>query len=355
MLLTASQVVGMGAYAQIQNYKFTKIKEVKTTSVKNQNRSGTCWSFAGISFLEAELIRQGKGEYDLSEMFIVRYAYLKKALNFVRLHGHTVFGSGGQAHDVTNVIREYGIVPNKNYEGLNYGESNHVHGEMNAVFKAIVKAVVENKNKKLSTAWLESFKSTLDAYLGEVPDNFEHKGKNFSPKTFTTDQLGLNMDDYIELTSYTHHPFYDKFILEVPDNWSNDSYYNVPLEDLMAIFDYSIENGFSLCWDGDVDEDFSRINGYARLSEDSDEVTQKDRQRTFDNYITTDDHLMHITGIAKDQSGTKYYITKNSWSDKNTYNGYWYMSESYVRQHTIAIMIHKDAVPTDIAKKLKLK
>lgn len=356
LVLLFSQIITTGLLAQIGkgNYKFTKVKEIKSTSVKDQNKSGTCWSFAAISFIESELFRMGKGEYDLSEMYTVRHAYLSKAWNYVRLHGHTIFGAGGQAHDVTNAIKEFGIVPENIYPGLNYGEEQHFHGELDGVLKGIVKAVVNNKDKKITPVWKNSFIATLDAYLGTLPENFEFNGKTYTPKSFAVDHLEFNVDDYIELTSYSHHPYYEKFILEIPDNWSNDLYYNVTLDDMMNIIDNAFNEGFSVCWDGDISGDFSRRNGYAKLPDESKKVTMEMRQKAFDNYTSTDDHLMHLTGIAKDQHGTKFYITKNSWNTDNSYDGYWYMSESFLRMNTVAIMIHKDALPKDIRKKLGL-
>lgn len=371
-----------------EGYKFTTVKRLKATSVKNQYRSGTCWSFSGISFIESELLRTGKGEYDLSEMFIVRNAYSDKATKYVRLHGNLNFGSGGAFHDVTNMIKKYGIVPNEVYTGLNYGEDKHVHGELDEVLLSIVKAVVSNKNHKLTTVWHDGFDKCLDTYLGEVPKKFTYKGKEYTPKSFAK-SLGLNMDDYIEVTSFTHHPFNTKFILEIPDNWEWQEVYNVSLDDMMKIIDNSINTGYTVGWASDVSEKgFSWTNGVAivpkadikdmtdeerskwsSLSKREQEkrlykfdkpgkekvITQEMRQKEFDNYKTTDDHGMHITGIAKDQNGNPYYIVKNSWSTKgNDYKGYFYASKPFVALKTTAIMINKNSLPKDIAKKLGL-
>lgn len=369
-----------------EGYKFTVEKQIKTTSVKNQHKSGTCWSFSTLSFIESELIRMGKGEYDLSDMFCVRHAYTDKAVKFVRMHGTINFGSGGASHDVLDVIKKYGIVPEEAYTGLNYGETKHDHGELDAVLKAYIKAVADDNNKKLTTAWLKGFNGILDAYLGKLPENFTYKGKNYTPVSFAK-ELGINTDDYYEFTSYKHHPFYSKFILEVPDNWAWGELYNVPLDEMMKIIDNAINNGYTIAWGADVSEKgFSWKNGVAIVPDEEKPdlqgserdkwekltekekaaqlytfekpvkekiITQEMRQQAFDNYQTTDDHGMEICGIAKDQNGNKFYIVKNSWSTEGKYDGYFYASEAFVKFKTMGIMIHKDAVPKDIMKKLK--
>ncbi len=355
-------------------YEFEMVYEVKTTPVKNQAKTGTCWSFATTSFIETELIRMGKGEHLLSPMFNVRYTYPDKAVNYVRYHGETNFGMGGQAHDVTGVIKKYGFVPDEIYDAKKINEDEHNHGEMDAMLKGIVDVVVKNKGGKVTPRWKEVFESTLDIYLGVPPTEFNYQGKAYTPESFVQ-SLEFNPDDYIELTSYTHHPFYTQFELEIPDNWTEDKYYNIPIEELIKIIDYALENGYSVAWDGDVSEkEFEKKKAYAIVpadevidnsqKEDDDEeknegpvkekiISQEMRQESFDNYTTTDDHLMHITGLAKDQNGAKFYYTKNSWGTKDKkYDGYWYMSEPYVRLKTIAIMVHKDAVPAEIKNKL---
>ena len=372
-----------------EGYHFTTIKELPHTSVKDQYRSGTCWAFSGLSFLESEMLRMGKPKVDLSEMFVVYHCYIDKAIKTVRLHGNLNFGPGGAFHDVTYVLKNYGFVPDEVYKGLNYGEKKHVHGEMDEVLKSIVDAVVENKNKKLSTAWEESVTGTLDAYLGQLPAKFEYDGKSYSPKTFATDYCGLNPDDYVEITSFTHHPFYSKFKLEVPDNWEWSGVYNVPLDEMMKIIDNSLNSGYTVAWAADVSEkgfstskkgvavvpdadekDMSdaEITKWAKLSDkEKDEelykldkpgkeknITQAMRQEAFDDYETTDDHGMHIIGLAKDQNGTIYYKVKNSWGDYNSYDGYFYASKPYVRYKTTCIMVNKNAIPQDIRKKLGL-
>lgn len=371
-----------------EGYEFTVVKEIPVTSVKNQYRSGTCWSFSSISFFEAELLRMGKGEYDLSEMFVVWNTYFDKAQRYVRWHGNLNFGAGGAFHDVAEVMRNAGIVPESVYSGKVIGKENHVHGEMDAALKGYMDAILKNRNKELSPAWVKGLAGILDAYLGEYPDNFIYEGKEYTPKSFA-ESLGLNMDDYVEIGSYTHHPFYEKFILEVPDNWMFDKIYNVPLEEMMEVIDHALENGYTVAWGSDVSEKgFSWKNGVAIVPEADLEdmtgtererwealstkekqemlykfdkpgkekkITQEMRQEAFNNYTSTDDHGMHITGIAKDQEGNEYYIVKNSWGTTgNDYEGYFYASKPFVAYKTIDVMVHKDAVPDNIKGKLGL-
>lgn len=370
-------------------YIFEDENVLPSTSVKDQYRTGTCWSFSTLSFLESEMLRLGKPEIDLSEMFVVRLTYSEKAKKYIRLHGDQSFSAGGAFHDVTNVIREFGIVPESVYRGLEYGETKHVHNEMDNVLMQQVKAVVESQNIELSTVCNETIAATLNSYLGEVPQNFEYQGKNYTPKSFATDFIGLNMDDYIEISSYTHHPFYSKFILEVPDNWSWDEVYNVPVNELEEIIDYSLENGFTVAWAADVTEkgfatsnkgvavlpaspakemSAEEISKWEALTPKEREkqlykldkpvvemaVTQEMRQLAFDNYETTDDHGLHIIGTAKNQDGKVFYKVKNSWGDYNEYDGYFYASKPYVNYKTMSVMVHKDGVPQKIREKLKL-
>jgi bleomycin hydrolase len=369
-------------------YIFETIVEVPHTIVKDQNRSGTCWAFAGVSFLEAEVIRINGSETDLSEMFIVRNAYSDKALKYIRLHGSSNFGPGGQAHDVTNIIAEYGIVPEDFYEGLETGGDKHNHGELDAVLQAYLDAVVKNRGGKLSPKWFEAYNALLDVYLGPVPASFEADGEVYNPVAYAA-AIDIIPENYVELTSYSIYPFYEQVLLEIPDNWSDDLYYNVPIEELMKVMDHALENNYTICWDGDVsDRGFSHRNAVAIVPEkkveslegtererwekltdtekskelysfeapgDEKEIDQEMRQEQFDNYTSTDDHLMHLVGMVKDQHGTKYYITKNSWDDDSNENGgYLNMSEAYVRLNTVAIMVHKDAIPPKLAKKLGL-
>ncbi len=369
-------------------FVFKDVKINPTTSVKDQNKSGTCWSFSGLSFLEDELLKNGKGDYDLSEMFVVRQCYIDKAINFVRYYGKTNFGEGGGLLDIPYVWNKYGMVPDSVYTGLNYGEEKHDHGELAAVLTAYLNEIVKNPNKKLSTAWLNGYIGILDAYLGKVPESFEYNGLTYTPKSFAS-MLGLNMDDYLPVTSFTHHEFYKPFVLEVPDNWDHGLYYNVPMMEMKAIVDKAIDDGYTVLWAADVSEKgFKWYDGVALMpkvdrdkskqgtelskwvkmkdSEKEDKmydfkgpveeitVTQESRQKGFDDYETTDDHGMVIVGTAVDQKGNKYYKVKNSWDAENIYNGYFYVSEPYFLAKTMSILVNKKAVPSDTMNKLGL-
>ena len=356
-------------------YQFEVITQVETTPVRSQDNSGTCWAFATTSFLESEILREKGKEYDLSEMFVSREAYPDKAMNYVRLHGNANYAQGGQAHDVINVIKKSGIVPEEIYDGKKIGEKKHNHSEMSVVLKGMLDGVVKNRGGKLTPKWFEAYNSVLDIYLGEVPTTFDYEGTSYTPQSFL-EELEINPDDYVEITSFTHHPFYENFSLEIPDNWSFDDYYNLPLDEMIEVFDYSLENGYSIVWDGDVsDKQFSHKKGVAivpltdwaemsdeekeknlKKPEPQKEITQEMRQQAFDNYSSTDDHLMHITGIVEDQNGAKYYITKNSWGEEsNDFGGYLNMSKPYVRLRTTAILVNKKGIPKKIAKKLGIK
>jgi len=356
----------LSAQNETNEYQFTDEVRLETSSVKDQGRSGTCWCFATLSFLETELIRMGKPEYDLSEMFLVHETYKKKARKYIRYHGNNNFGQGGQAHDAMHEIRQHGIVPEKAYTGRIYGQEMHRHYELASVLKGFTEKLLENPTDQISPAWEKAYAGILEAYLGETPETFEYEGKSYTPKSFAK-ELGINPDNYVELTSFSHHPYHKSFVLELPDNWSHDPYYNLPLNELMEVIDYSLENGYSVAWDGDVSsEGFSHGNGIAVVPEDEDanfktqpveekDITQEYRQKQFNKFIMTDDHLMHLTGIGEDQEGTRYYLTKNSWNtDSNEYGGFLYMSEPYVKLNTIAVMVHKDAIPEDIREKLDL-
>ena len=368
-------------------FTFTDIKVNPTTSVKDQNKSGTCWSFAATSFIEEDILRRGGKPLDLSEMFVVRNCYIDKAKKYIRTNGQTNFAQGGAASDVFYVADNYGIVPEEAYPGLNYGEEKHVHGELEAVLKAYLEAVRKNPNKKLSTAWLPGFIGILDAYLGPVPESFIVDGKSFTPQTYAQ-QLGIKGDDFISLTSYTHHPFYENFAVEIPDNWTWSESFNVPMEELKESVDNALENGYTVCWSADVSEGgFQWRNGFALLPEEKTgadlegtelsrwvqlsakdreketykikgpvkerTVTQQSRQKTFDNYETTDDHGMVIVGYATDQEGNRYYKVKNSWDTNQLYNGYLYVSEPYFLEKTLSVMINKEALPQNLAAKVK--
>jgi len=368
-------------------YQFTPVKTIQSTSVKNQASSGTCWSFAGIGFFEDELLRMGKGEYDLSEMWVVRNSYYDKAIKYARMHGTVNFSGGGATSDVLNVWRNYGIVPEEAYPGLQYGTELHRHGELDAVLKAYMDAVIKAPNTQLTTAWMKGIDGILDAYFGPKPEKFTYKGVEYTPQSFAK-MLGLNMDDYVSFTSYTHHPFYQKFILEIPDNWSWEESYNLPMDEMMQIVDYAIDNGYTVNWGADVSEPgFTRANGTAwaiippdkkeskadseeakwvKLSAkdqrsiiadmkepiDPVEITQQMRQEAFDNYQTTDDHGMILTGTATDQKGNKFYLVKNSWGTDYGYDGYLYASYPFVAYKTMNIAVHKNAIPKAIKKKL---
>lgn len=376
------------AEEETNGYEFKIKTEVKATSIKNQFRSGTCWSFSGLSMMESEMIRMGKPATNLSEAWIVRHSYSDKAKAYVRWHGNLNFAGGGAFHDVTETIKKYGIVPEGVYQGLNYGTDKFVHAEFDVVLKGYVDQVIKNKNKKLSTAWHAGYEGILDAYLGAKPETFTYEGKEYTPKTFAAEYTGINPEDYIEITSFTHHPYYSQFILEVPDNWEMGMVYNVTLDDFVEILDNSLEQGYSVAWGGDVSEkgfswkkgvaivpdvayeetsgtDRERLTGLTTKEKNAIlysfekpikelEITPELRQDAFDNYQTTDDHGMHIVGIAYDQTGNKFYKVKNSWDDKNIYEGYIYMSEAFIKYKLIDVMVHKDMVPKSIAKKLGL-
>lgn len=344
-VIKAQNLKGVEPVFQIQT-------EVKSTPVKDQGKSGTCWAFATISFLESELIRMGKGEYDLSEMFIVRNTYPLKCENYLRLHKHANLSSGGQAHDVLNVIKSNGIVPEEVYKGIQYPSTLHHHEELDDVMKSLSDILFSQK-KNNSSMGLKLINNVLDLYLGPLPTQFSYKGKDYSPQTFCT-SLDIIPENYIEITSYSCYSFYTFIDLQIPDNWSHSLYLNIPIDEMMEIIDLALKKNYSLCWDGDVSgNDFSSKNGIGLIDFNvHPKITQEIRQITFDQLTTTDDHLMHIIGIAYDQFGNKYYKVKNSWGTNNKYSGYWYLSENYMRLHTVAIMLNKNALPEKINKLL---
>lgn len=336
---------------QTGEYEFTMTRLNPTTPVKDQANTGTCWCFGTLSFIEAEIMRQGGGETDLSEMFVVRHLYPKKAEHYMRYHGNTVFWAGSLAHDAIGIIDRYGIVPEEIYPGTRANGPPHDHGEMGAVLRAILDAVLKKRSGEMSQVWHESIGSVLDIYLGKVPETFEHNGKMITPKKFA-EVLGIRAQDYVQLTSFAHHPFFTKFVLDVPDNWSRGEFYNLPLDDFMRVLDHTIHNGFTAVWDGDTSEKgYDRTGGVAVLQQAEKEVTQVLRQKLYDTHASTDDHLMHIVGTAKDQTGEQYYIVKDSHgTQEKKHKGFIYMSGAYVRGKTISIMIHKDAIPADLRK-----
>ena len=371
------------AEEQPEGFKFTTVVSLDATPVKNQSRTGTCWCFATTSFIESELLRMDKGEYDLSEMFIVRYNYIDRLEDNYLRRGKGNLGPGSLSHDWMRVFTDYGILPEEVYSGINYDSEMHNHSELQGFINAIAEVPVQRKDQ--SKQYHQIVDAVLDTYLGAIPSTFTYKGQTYSPKSFA-ESLDINPDDYVEITSFSHFPFYTKGEVEVPDNWTHNRMYNVPIDELVAIMDYSLENGYTVNWDGDVSErGFSHTNGVAinpdiskledlsgtdrarfenmRANRDEGysfdkplpeiDVTQEIRQKGYESFVTTDDHLMHVTGIVKDQNGTKYYITKNSWgTDRNEFGGYLNMSESYVKAKVIFIMVHKDAVPDAIRQKL---
>ena len=361
-----------------KDYQFTTVKELPITSIKNQYRSGTCWCFSTISFLESEIIKaknlKDASLYpDFSEMFVVRKAYYDRAIKYVRMDGKLNFAAGSDFGDVLEVAKTYGLINQGDYSGFQYGYDKPVQAELDAVLKGYVDAVVKNPNKKLTKVWPKGIEGILDAYMGEIPEDKIIKG----------DALGINLEDYIGFTSYTHHPFYTAFAMEVEDNWRCTPSWNVPLDEFMAIIDNAVDKGYTVAWGGDVSEPGFTRDGLAILidmealaTSGSDqerwvgkaeekpaekasvkeiEVTQELRQDYYDEKTSTDDHGMHLYGIAKDQNGTKYYLIKNSWGETGEYKGIWYMSENYVKGKTLNILVNKNAVPKDILKKIGIK
>ncbi len=345
------------------SYGFESVKTINSTPVKSQDRTGTCWSFATSSFLESEAIRMGHGPQDFSEMYVVRNVYKDKARNYVMRQGKANFSQGSLSHDLIRVIGDHGMVPESIYSGKLEGDKRHDHSEMEAVLKGMLDGVL--KQKRLSKKWMKAFDAVVDTYLGESPQQFSYDGKKYSANSYAK-EMGLDADNYVNITSFTHHPYYKNFVLEIPDNYSNGSFYNLPIEEVQAIVENAIDKGYSVAWDGDVSEKgFSSKNGMAIVPTDpkredlfvnpgkEEMITQEMRQEQFESYATTDDHLMHLTGISKDKNGTKYFLIKNSWGEISEYKGYLYMSESYLQLKTVAVLVHKDAIPAKIKNKMK--
>ncbi len=376
--------------SQPEGYRFTDGKIIGTTPVKDQNRSGTCWCYSTLSFLESEIMKAGGEAMHLSEMWIVRHSFMDKAEKYIRMHGSLNFAEGGASHDVIEGIKLHGIVPFEAYPGLNYGTDKPDFHELSAVLKAYLDAVIQASERSrlpLSTAWKRGFNALLDEYFGQMPETFAYAGKEYTPASFAA-SLPLDMDDYVDISSFTHHPFYGRFILEVPDNWMWGSVYNVPLDEMMAIIDNALANGHPVAWGTDVSEKgFSRTKAIGIIPEaDLDNmsgteaerwgkltarekeealykfdkpgkertVTQEMRQTAFDNYETTDDHGMVIVGTAKDQAGNDYYKVLNSWNARPPYDGFWYFSRPFVAYKTTSITVNRKAIPKAIAKKLGL-
>lgn len=380
-----------------EGYIFTVTKEIPITPVKNQYNAGTCWCYSGLGLIEAELIRMGKGEHDLSEMYLVHRTYTDRATAAIRTHGDASFSQGGSFYDVIYGMKHYGLVPdNIMPAGVMYGDTLSNHSELSAIADACVEALSSGKVKKFQSdtagnmLWQKAISAIHDVYLGTCPEEFTYNGKTYTPKSFY-ESLGLNADDYISITSFTHHPFYEKFILEIQDNWRWGSSYNVPIDEFMQIFDYAIENGYTIAWGSDVSEDGFRIGrkvgacvlpdfnatsteamgsdmahwtGLSKSEKTKEAekhptpqrwVSQQERQLAYDNWETTDDHGMLIYGTAKDQMGNEYYMVKNSWGDYGTYHGMFYASKAFVRYKTMNIVVHKNAIPKEIKKKLGIK
>ena len=372
-------------FAQKDGYKFTDQFRLPTTSVKDQHASGTCWAFSTISFIESEIARLGtdiKDVPDISDMYVVRKVYEQKAKKYIRMHGTIGFGGGGSFYDVFWALKNYGLVTEDAYPGLNYGKDAHNHHELDLVLTAYLKALKDESG--LTTAWLNGYNGILDAYLGEDIENFKYKGNNYTPKTFAKDVVKLNADDYVSITSYTHHPFYSTFAIEVQDNWQWSNSYNVHMNEMVEIADYALKKGYTIAWGADVSEPYFSYSGgmavvpdlpveelvvteRSRWQSNSNKekyhldkpgtekvITQEMRQDAFDRFGTTDDHGMHIIGMAKDQNGTEYYIVKNSWNTTNVYEGYIYVSKAFFLYKTMNFVVHVDAIPKNLRKKMNL-
>ena len=361
-----------------EDYQFTTVKANPVTSVKNQYRSGTCWCFSTLSFLESEIIKakgiKDPAQYpDFSEMFVIRKSYYDRAIKYVRLDGHMNYAAGSDFGDVLDVAKTYGLIGQQDYSGLQYGYDLPVQGELDAVLKGYVDAVVKNPNKKLTKVWPKGVEGILDAYTGVVPQD----------KVIPASELGINLDDYIGFTSYTHNPYYTEVVMEVCDNWRWSKSWNIPLDEFMSIMDYAVNNGYTVAWGGDVSETGFTRTGLAIMLDDADkattgsdqerwvgkadekpadkaavkemEITAQIRQEMYDDKSSTDDHGMHLYGIAKDQNGKKYYMIKNSWGVTGAYEGHWYMSENFAKAKTLNILVNKKAVPKEILKKIGIK
>ena len=366
---------------------FTIVKENPITSVKDQNRSGTCWAYSTLSYFESEILKNTGKTYDLCESFVANKDYMDRAVQVVRYHGDMQFAQGGSAYDVYYVLKNYGICPEDAmpFPGSLYGDSLNNFNEFFSLLEPYVDGIATSKASKISGQWKVGFQGILDAYLGECPENFTYEGKNYTPKSFMS-SLGLNMDDYVTITSYTHHPFYSQFVVEVQDNWRNPASYNLPMDEMMQIIDNAVMNGYTVAWGGDVSEPGFTRDGLAYMIDakkmqslqGSDmarwlglsaakrrnlidslgcnvpevQPTQEMRQERFDNWELTDDHGMLIYGIAKDQNGKEYYMVKNSWGEAGKYKGTWYMTKTFIAANTMDYMVNKNAIPANIRKKM---
>lgn len=363
--------------AEKKAYKFTDIINIDRTPIENQGSSGTCWSYSTGSFLESEMIKAGRKPVNLSKIFVARKQYEDKADYYVRMGGNIGWGDGGEAHDVIEILRKYGAMPKEAYTGLINGATRNNFSEMQSIFEGVLKGVVANKSGSISPAWKNISKAVLDGYLGEVPETFQYNGKSYNAKSFAKEVVGLNPDDYIEFISQINTPYWEKAPMLVPDNWAMQWLHNIPMQDITAIIDNALKNGYTVAWGTDVSEPyFSWPNGVAfvpenvlsleprRMKKDEKDalfteikpefsVTPEARQAALDNQTTTDDHGMHIVGLSKDQNGKEYYIVKNSWGEDNDYKGYLHVSKTYVQYKTTSILLNKKGVPSAILKKLK--
>lgn len=352
-------------------YQFTDIINLESTGVKNQGKSGTCWSYAMSSFLESEMAKNKKQPVDLAEIFIARHSYFDKAVNYVRMHGNVEWGDGGQLHDVTNAYKKYGIVPQYVYTGLLNGATMNNFEEMQKELKPYLDELI--KMKKLPDNWRDEFNAKLDKYLGVVPETFIYNGVQYTPKSFAEQVVGLDKENYVEMVSYEDQPKYKNVFVAVPDNWSFDYAFNINMDDFITVIDHALKKGYTVGWATDVSEKyFSWYNGLAFVPEKSFEqmtpeeqktrfdvyweekvITPEERQKAFDNYETTDDHGMHIIGLVKDQKGREYYIVKNSWGINNTRKGYLYVTKNFVKYKTTSILVNQKALPKNILKAYK--
>lgn len=388
-LLAATLLMGATpcvAQNKADTTKFTVIKEAPITSVKNQNRSSTCWSFSGLGFIEAEILRTSGKTYDLCEQFVIYHTMLDRAEAHVRTHGDVSFSPGGSFYDVLYCLKNYGICPQDAMvpAGSLYGDTLLNHNELDKLAEGYVTSITKDgKLKKISPLWKKGLDAIYESYLGPLPKEFKYQGKTYTPKTFE-ESLGLNLDDYVSLTSYTHHPFYTQFVLEIQDNWRWATSYNLPLDEFMETMEYAVRNGYTFAWGADVSESYFNRNGIALVpegakdqsTEGSDQerwigksggknptisekgektITQEMRQEAYDNWETTDDHGMLIYGLAKDQNGKEYFMMKNSWGNYGKYHGFGYISKAYVAYKTMNIVINKHAIPAKIAKKLGIQ
>ena len=347
-------------------YQISETINVKHTPVDNQGSSGTCWCFAGVGFIEAEILRIYGKEFNLSEMYFVRHAWEEKVAKYVRMHGNNTLSQGGEVCDALYMLDRYGMMPDADYTGKIIGETRHMHGEMNEVITNFAKSITKRSNGKLTPTWQKAMPGILDAYLGEVPEEFTVDGKKYTAKSFA-EAFKLNLDNYVEIASFTDKPYNKPFMVEIPDNWTWTPAYNLEFDKLFEALDYALEHGYTVGWAQDVsDKGFSRKLGVAIVPEDPENeklweevvpektISAEDHQKAYDNWETTDDHSMLIVGIAKDQNGTKYYKVKNSWGETGPYKGYWYCSDSFVRLHTVFFTLHKDALSKTMKKDLGL-